>query len=88
MIRFYKRENKQRIMDYKYTDFDHGWWTCFITFCETIECYASPGDNTITQMLDGAGVKEEELDFIIEYETMNDKLKAALVDYRQRMPKK
>lgn len=74
-------------MGYRQTDFEKGWWNCFITFSEVGEYYAASGDKTITDVLDGAGVNAEELDYVIEHETMNEKLKAALVRYRQSMAK-
>lgn len=72
-------------MRYRHSLYQRGWWACFIAFCETNECYAAPGDNSIREVLQGAGATKEELDYVIKHEKMTDELKAALVEYQLKM---
>lgn len=73
---------------YRHTQFQKGWWSCFIAFCEITECYASPGDNTIKQMLESAGVTKEELNYVINSEKMPEDIQKILSCFLKYMSDK
>lgn len=48
------------------SDFQQGWWNCFISFAETNEFYADANDVPCLEVLEGAGVSVEEIDTVLD----------------------
>lgn len=49
----------------KFSDFQQGWWNCFLSFAEVNEFYADSNDMPIMEVLEGAGVSIEEIDSVL-----------------------
>jgi hypothetical protein len=48
-----------------FSDFQQGWWNCFISFAETNEFYADANDIPCLEVLESAGVSIEEIDEVL-----------------------
>ena len=48
-----------------FSDFQQGWWSCFLSFAEINEFYADANDMPIMEVLEGAGVSIEEIDAVL-----------------------
>lgn len=61
------------------SNFQQGWWNCFISFAETNEFYADANDIPCLEVLEGAGVSVEEIDAVLS--DSNFQLSDPLVRY-------
>lgn len=48
-----------------FSDFQQGWWNCFISFADINEFYADSNDMPIMEVLESAGVSVEEIDAVL-----------------------
>lgn len=49
----------------EFSDFQQGWWNCFLSFAEVNEFYADANDMPIMEVLEGAGVSIDEIDAVL-----------------------
>lgn len=64
------------------TEFNKGWWNCFITFTKEINMEES----AIINILKGAGVDYQEIDTIIEEEdTLEQNIIEILIKYQSQL---
>jgi len=49
----------------EFSDFQQGWWNCFLSFAEINEFYADSNDKPVLDVLESAGVSVEEIDDVL-----------------------
>lgn len=71
------------------TDFQQGWWSCFLSFAETNEFYADANDIPCLEVLRGAGVSSEECRAILDSKEMdiNENVKRYISYYLNKIEK-
>lgn len=72
---------------YKHTQFNAGWWSCL---CSVAQCDQRLGGMSvsITSVLYDAGVTQEEIEYVLEHNTVTDnQLKNVLIGYSESVRK-
>lgn len=71
------------------SNFQQGWWNCFISFAETNEFYADANDIPCLEVLEGAGVSVEEIDAVLSDSNfqLSDPLVRYLNNYKSKKKK-
>jgi hypothetical protein len=68
------------------TEFDKGWWNCFISFANELCMWERDCDKVIQAVMCGAGVKAHEIDWVLNEfdEILEDRVKQELLRYKDR----
>ena len=72
-----------------FSDFQQGWWSCFLSFAEINEFYADSNDMSIMEVLEGAGVSIEEIDAVLNDTSfqLSERLVRYLIYYKNKKQK-
>lgn len=81
-----KKDMKKK---YRHTAFQKRWWACFIAMAEIGGYYANGLHKMIRETLDSAGVTINELEYVMNHESISDaELKEILKSYLETLKEK
>lgn len=68
------------------TEFDKGWWNCFISFANELCMWERDCDKVIQAVMRGAGVKVHEIDWVLSEfgEIIENGVKQILLYYKDK----
>ena len=68
------------------TEFDKGWWNCFISFANELCFWERDCDRVIQDVMCGAGVKVHEIDWVLSEfgEIIDKRVKQELLHYKNK----
>ena len=68
------------------TEFDKGWWNCFISFANELCMWERDCDKVIQAVMRGAGVKAHEIDWVLSEfgEIIEHGVKQILLYYKDK----
>lgn len=69
----------------KMSRFNQGWWNCFHSFAVEISAYAASSEMKIVMrnVLDGAGVTEEEINQALKIEISDERIIYYIKEYKK-----
>ena len=65
------------------TDYNKGWWSCFLSFCNELITSGNSDDREVFAVLRGAGITNDEVDefVIINHDIISDEIMLILGRY-------
>ena len=68
------------------TEFDKGWWNCFISFANELCMWERDCDKVIQAVMRGAGVRVHEIDWVLNEfdEILENMVKQELLHYKDK----
>ncbi len=68
------------------SEFDKGWWNCFISFANELSMWERDCEKVIQAVMVGAGVKVCEIDWALEEfgEIIETRVKQELLNYKDK----